>query len=145
MVWAYRLLVTGPEVDLTTDALLNGDPFVADGPDVRAQNKRYGMNVEFDTVANNFNISSGTTGEALLANSVVGVTAAQSASSIAIGRYALTADGIKDPTDTADYTFNKIGKGSNNVIGLPGMGLGVHRTDRLAWYPNQLLLWVGKR
>ena len=99
--------------------------------------------MEFDTVANNFNISSGTTGEALVANSVVGVTAAQSASSIAIGRYALTADGIKDPTDTADYAFNKIGKGSN-VMGLPRDGVeGIQ--DPLACHPNQLLLWVEKR
>ena len=62
-----------PEIDLTTDNLLRGTPFVMDGPDVRAQNKRYGMQVEFDTVANNFNITSGTTGEALAANSAVGV------------------------------------------------------------------------
>ena len=60
-----------PEVDLTTDALLNGDPFVADGPDVRARINAMNES-EFDTVANNFNISSGTTGEALVANSVVG-------------------------------------------------------------------------
>jgi len=111
------------DIDLTTDEVLNGNPFVADGPEVRAQNKRYGMQVEFDTVANSFNISSGTTGEALVGNSVVGVTAAQSASSIAVGRYNLTADGVKDPTDTADYTFNKIGKGSNNVMGFPRDGV----------------------
>ena len=48
-----------PEIDLTTDAILNGDPFVASGPDIRSQNKRYGMQVEFDTVANNFNITRG--------------------------------------------------------------------------------------
>lgn len=112
-----------PEINLTTDEKLNGTPFVADGPDVRAQNKRYGMQVEFDTVANNFNISSGTTGEALAANSVVGVTSAQSASKIAVGRYNLTAEGVKDPTDTADYAFNKIGKGSNNVMGFPRDGV----------------------
>ena len=66
------------EVSLTTDDLIYGSPFAADGPDVRADNKRYGMTVEFDTVANNFNFRSGTTGEALSANSVVGVTSAQS-------------------------------------------------------------------
>ena len=47
------------------------------------------MEVEFDTVANNFNITSGTTGEALAANSAVGVPNVQSASSIAVGRYNL--------------------------------------------------------
>jgi flagellar hook protein FlgE len=77
------------EIDLTTDAILNGSPFVAAGPDVRAQNKRYGMEVKFDTVANNFNITSGSTGEALAANSAVGVSLAQSASSVAVGVQAL--------------------------------------------------------
>jgi flagellar hook protein FlgE len=112
-----------PEVSLTTDAKLTGSPFIADGPDVRAQNKRFGMQVEFDTVANNFNIKSGTTGEALAANSVVGVTAAQSASSIAVGRYNLTNEGAKDPTDDAPYAFNKVGKGTNQVMGLPRDGV----------------------
>ena len=112
-----------PEISLTTDEMLNGSPFIADGPDVRAQNKRYGMEVEFDTVANQFNIKSGTTGEALSANSVVGVTKAQSASSIAVGRYNLTNEGLKDPTDDATYAFNKVGKGTNQIMGLPRDGV----------------------
>ena len=73
------------EVSLTTDDLIYGSPFAADGPEVRSDNKRYGMTVEFDTVAHNFNFRSGTTGEALTANSVVGVTSAQSESSISVG------------------------------------------------------------
>ena len=112
-----------PEISLTTDELLTGSPFIADGPDIRSQNKRFGMQVEFDTVANNFNIKSGTTGEALSANSVVGVTKAQSASSIAVGRYNLTNEGVKDPTDDAAYAFNKVGKGTNQVMGLPRDGV----------------------
>ena len=111
------------EIDLTTDAILNGSPFVAAGPDVRAQNKRYGMEVKFDTVANNFNITSGSTGEALAANSAVGVPLAQSASSVAVGRYNFTTTGTVDPTDDAAYSFNKIGKGSNNVMGFPRAGV----------------------
>ncbi len=112
-----------PEIDLTTDTLLRGTPFVIDGPDVRAQNKRYGMQVEFDTVANNFNITSGTTGEALAANSAVGVPNVQSASSIAVGRYGLDLFGARDATDDAAYAFNKIGKGTNTVIGFPRDGV----------------------
>ena len=111
------------EINLTTDAILNGSPFVATGPDVRAQNKRYGMEVKFDTVANNFNITSGSTGEALAANSAVGVSLAQSASSVAVGRYGLTTTGGVDPTDDAAYAFNKIGKGGNNVMGFPRAGV----------------------
>ena len=112
-----------PEIDLTTDAVLNGSPFVAAGPEVRAQNQRFGMEVEFDTVANVFNISSGTTGEALAANSAVGVPAAQSASSVKVGRYKLTTVGEVDPTDDAEYAFNKIGKGGNSVMGFPRAGV----------------------
>ena len=81
------------------------------------------MQVEFDTVATEFNISSGTTGEALAANSAVGVPAAQSASSVKVGRYKLTAVGAVDPTDDAEYAFNKIGKGANNVMGFPRAGV----------------------
>ena len=112
-----------PEIDLTTDAVLNGSPFVTAGPEVRAQNQRFGMQVEFDTVATEFNISSGTTGEALAANSAVGVPTAQSASSVKVGRYKLTAVGAVDPTDDAEYAFNKIGKGGNNVMGFPRAGV----------------------
>ena len=50
-----------------------GDAFVNDGPEIRQENKRYGMEVEFDTVNSVFNINSGTTGEALAGGSVVGV------------------------------------------------------------------------
>ncbi len=112
-----------PEIDLTTDAVFNGSPFVAAGPEVRAQNQRFGMQVEFDTVANEFNITSGTTGEALAANSAVGVPTAQSASSVKVGRYKLTTVGEVDPTDDAEYAFNKIGKGANNVMGFPRAGI----------------------
>lgn len=111
------------EVSLTTDDKIFGSPFVADGPDVQPQNKRYGMTVEFDSVANNFDFRSGTTGEALNANSVVGVTSAQSQSSIAVGRYNLTSVGGVDQTDDASYAFNKIGNGANNVMGVPRSGV----------------------
>ena len=112
-----------PEISLKSDELLLGDAFLADGPEIRPNNKRYGMEVEFDTVNNSFNIKSGTTGEALVANSVVGVNASQSASSVAVGRYNLTLAGGVDPTDTADYAFNKIGKGGNQAMGFPREGV----------------------
>jgi len=112
-----------PEVSLETDDLLLGEAFLADGPEVRAINKRYGIEVEYDTVANVFNISSGTTGEAIAANSVVGVNVAQSSSTVAVGRYNLTATGTVDPTDTAEYDFNKIGEGSNQIMGFPREGV----------------------
>ena len=116
-----------PEISLKTDNLLLGDAFVNDGPEIRQDNKRYGMEVEFDTVNNVFNVSSGTTGEALAGGSVVGVDLAQNASSVAVGRYNLTLTGTRDQTDTADYAFNKIGKGGNQIMGFPREGVEGYR------------------
>jgi len=112
-----------PQVSLETDDLLLGEAFLADGPEVRVANKRYGMEVEFDTVANVFNISSGTTGEAIAANSVVGINAAQSASTVAVGRYNLTETGGVDQTDTAEYDLYKVGNGLNQIMGFPREGV----------------------
>jgi len=116
-----------PEVDLKSGNLLLGEAFVNDGPEIRQENKRYGMEVEFDTVNSVFNVSSGTTGEALAAGSVVGVDLAQNASSVAVGRYNLTLTGTRDQTDTADYAFNKIGKGGNQIMGFPREGVEGYR------------------
>jgi len=114
---------TSPQVSLETDDLLLGDAFLADGPEVREINKRFGMEVEYDTVGNVFNISSGTTGEAIPANSVVGVNVAQSSSTVTVGRYALKETGVRDTTDTAEYEFNKIGAGQNRIMGFPRDGV----------------------
>ena len=48
---------------------------------------------------------------------------AQSASTVAVGRYNLTETGTVDPTDTAEYDFNKIGEGSNQIMGFPREGV----------------------
>ena len=85
------------------------------------------MEVEFDTVNNVFNVSSGSTGEALAGGSVVGVDLAQNASSVAVGRYNLTLTGTRDVTDTADYATNKIGKGGNQIMGFPREGIEGYR------------------
>ena len=116
-----------PEISLKTDNLLLGDAFVNVGPEVRVNNKRYGMEVEFDTVNNVFNISSGSTGEALAGGSVVGVDLAQNASSVAVGRFGLTLTGTRDATDTADFEANKIGKGANQIMGFPREGIEGYR------------------
>jgi flagellar hook protein FlgE len=111
------------DIDLRTDEVLVGNAFVANGPEIRAEEKRYGMEVEYDTVQNQFVIKSGTTGESLRANSAVGVTAAQNESSVAVGRYALSTTGTRDTTDDATYAFNKIGKGSAQILGFPRDGV----------------------
>ena len=111
------------DIDLKTDEVLKGSAFVPSGAELRVENKRYGMEVEFDTVNNNFIVKSGTTGESLRANSAVGVTAAQNESSIAVGRYGLTETGARDSTDDAQYAFNKIGKGTAQILGFPRDGI----------------------
>lgn len=112
-----------PDIDLKTDDILVGSAFVPDGPEIRSENKRYGMEVDYDTVQNQFVIKSGTTGESLRANSAVGVTSAQNESSVAVGRYALSATGQRDTTDDATYAFNKIGAGTAQILGFPRDGV----------------------
>jgi flagellar hook protein FlgE len=116
-----------PEISLKTDNVLNGNAFVNQGAEIRLNNKRYGMEVEFDTVNNVFDISSGSTGEALAGGSVVGVDLAQNASSVAVGRYGLLLDGTRDTTDAADYANNKIGKGASQIMGFPREGIEGYR------------------
>ena len=111
------------DISLASDDKSLGNAFLNDGPELQIANKRYGMEVEFDTVNYLFNISSGTTGETLAANSALGVEENQSASSISVGRYKLTDLGGVDPVDDADYAFNKIGNGQNQILGFPREGI----------------------
>ena len=110
------------DISLETDDLLLGNAFVNDGPDVMVTNKRYGMEVNFDTVGNKFDIKSGKTGEQLAENSAVGVTDNQSASDVAVGRKNLTLDGLVDPVDRGVYSAHKIGAGTNQIMGFPREG-----------------------
>ena len=63
------------DVSLSTDDKLIGNSFINDGDDLQPQNKRFGMDVYFDTVNSAFEFKSGSTGEALAANSAQGVSA----------------------------------------------------------------------
>ena len=110
---------TNSDISLATDDKAIGDSFVADGPQLQAQNKRFGMEVNFDTVNNEFVFKSGSTGEALAANSAQGVAANQSSSDISVGRYGLTVLGERDPTDTAVASAHQVGSGRNQVLGFP--------------------------
>ena len=110
------------DISLATDDKLVGNSFVNNGPDVRVQNKRYGMEVNFDTVNTKFEIMSGKTGEKLSENTAVGVTANQSASDVSVGRVKLTAEGVKDATDNLVYGTHSIGAGTNQILGFPQAG-----------------------
>ncbi|MDC1249385.1 flagellar hook-basal body complex protein [Planktomarina sp.] len=124
------------DISLASDDKFLGTPFVNNGPDVRIQNKRYGMEVYFDTVNNKFDIKSGKTGEKLGENSAVGVTANQSASDVSVGRYKITEVGIRDAVDSAEYGIHSIGNGTNQIMGFPMAGeLGYTNPTGLASKP----------
>ena len=110
------------EVSLSTDDLFLGNSFINDGDELQVANKRYGIEVDFDTVNYNFSVKSGTTGEALAANSALGVTSNQSASNVSVGRLALDQFGEPVPTDDMTYAFHAIGQGENQILGYPRLG-----------------------
>ncbi|MDG1314291.1 MAG: flagellar basal body FlgE domain-containing protein, partial [Flavobacteriaceae bacterium] len=110
------------DVSLSTSDKLIGNSFINDGADLQPQNKRFGMDVYFDTVNSAFEFKSGSTGETLAANSAQGVSVNQTMSDISIGRYKLTVAGAVDGTDAAAYAAHKIGLGKNQVMGFPREG-----------------------
>ena len=83
MELGYHRLVANAEVSLSTDDIFYGNSFINDGDELQVANKRYGMEVNFDTVNYNFTVKSGTTGEALPANSALGVKKTNPASTVA--------------------------------------------------------------
>ena len=110
------------EVSLSTDDLFIGNSFINDGDELQIANKRYGIQVDFDTVNYNFSVKSGTTGEALPANSALGITSNQPASNVSVGRIALDQFGEPVPTDDKAYAFHAIGQGENSILGYPRLG-----------------------
>ena len=107
-----------PTADDTTETLIRGgekfsaNTFVADGAEIQLNDKRFGVKVGYNSELKSFEFSSGTTGETIAANGAIGVTEAQTASSIVVGRYLLsTTDG--SITDATDYF-----SGDNNLLGI---------------------------
>ena len=91
--------------------ILSGESFVADGEEIQLNDKRYGIEVEYNSDKKSFKISSGTTGEQIAAQGALGVTDTQKASNIQVGRYALDATG--SVVDATDYF-----SGDNNLLGV---------------------------
>ena len=90
----------------------SGGTFVADGAEIQLNDKRFGIKVEYNSELQAFDFKSGTTGEAIAANGAIGVTTAQSASSIVVGRYSLsTTTGAA--VDTTDFF-----SGDNHLLGI---------------------------
>jgi len=115
-----------PTADDTAETLIRGgekfsaSTFVADGAEIQLNDKRFGVKVGYNSELKSFEFSSGTTGETIAANGAIGVTQAQTASSIVVGRYLLsTTDG--SVTDSTDFF-----SGDNNL-----MGIGVTKTNAI--------------
>ena len=117
---ASTVLIRGGEV-------LRTEPFVADGEEIQLNDKRFGITVNYNSDTQNFTFASGTTGELIAADGALGVTSAQSASSITVGRYSLsTTDGsVIDTTDhfSGDNHLMSVGVSKTDAIATAGRGL----------------------
>ena len=70
-----------------------------------------------------FSVKSGTTGEALAANSALGVTSNQSASNVSVGRLALDQFGEPVPTDDLQPMLSmQLAKVKTPFLGYPRLG-----------------------
>ena len=122
-----------PTADDTPETLIRGGEtfsagtFVADGAEIQLNDKRFGVQVSYNSELKAFEFSSGTTGETIAANGAIGVTTAQTSSDIAVGRYLLsTTDGsVTDATSFFGGDNNLLGVGvtKTNAIKTEGKGL----------------------
>ena len=108
---AQRVPIRGGEV-------LFGDPFIATGEEIQPNDKRYGINVEYNSEFQNFSISSGTTGEAIPGNGALGVSEQQKASNIQVGRYAISETTGERTAQPYDVDAPIIGNGDNSLFGV---------------------------
>ena len=108
---ASEVLIRGGEI-------LSTASFIADGEEIQLNDKRYGIEVKYNSDTKSFSVSSGTTGENIAANGALGVNTAQKASNIQIGRRSIGADGNIDTSETIDLNAQIIGLGSNALFGF---------------------------
>ena len=108
---ASEVLIRGGEI-------LSTSSFIADGEEIQLNDKRYGIEVKYNSDTKSFSVSSGTTGENIAANGALGVDTAQKASNIQIGRRSIGADGNIDTSETIDLNAQIIGLGSNALFGF---------------------------
>jgi flagellar hook protein FlgE len=108
---AQRVAIRGGEV-------YYGSSFTATGEEIQPNDKRYGVDVAYNSELQNFTISSGTTGEAIAANGANGVTTDQKASNIQVGRYAISATTGARVQQPYDVDATVIGNGDNSLFGV---------------------------
>ena len=113
---ADQVLIRGGEV-------LYGESFISDGEEVQSNDKRYGIDVNYNSDTKTFSFASGTTGERIDKDGALGVTETQKTSNIQIGRYNINPeDGTAFKIFNLDSTI--IGAGDNQL-----MGVGATKTD----------------
>ena len=107
-----------PQVQIRGGEVLYGNAFVATGAEIQPNDKRYGIDVAYNSDLQNFTISSGTTGEAIAADGANGVTSDQKRSNIQIGRHTISATTGTRIETTYDVDATILGGGDNSLFGL---------------------------
>ncbi len=69
---------------------MSAETLVADGEEIQLNDKRFGVQVEYNSDTKTFTFASGSTGENIAADGALGVSEQQKASNIQIGRYAIS-------------------------------------------------------
>ena len=111
------VLIRGGEV-------MSAETFVADGEEIQLNDKRFGIEVKYNSDTKSFSVFSGTTGERINTNGAIGVGENQKASNIQIGRRTILPNGNADPSDAVNLNARIIGGGENVLFGF-----GATRTD----------------
>ncbi|MDA9209171.1 flagellar hook-basal body complex protein [bacterium] len=110
---AQQVLIRGGEI-------LSTESFIADGEEVRLNDKRYGISVQYNGDTKSFTVASGSTGETIAANGALGVGEDQKSSNIQIGRRIISTDGggAADQSEVISLDNRIIGGGENALFGF---------------------------
>ena len=106
-----QVLIRGGEVLYTNS-------FIATGDEIQLNDKRYGINVEYNSDTKNFTLASGTTGETIESDGAIGVTSPQKASNIQVGRRSILSNGSTDPSEVINLDAQIVGNGNNVLMGF---------------------------
>lgn len=106
-----QVLIRGGEV-------FSAESFVADGEEIQLNDKRFGIEVKYNSDTKSFSVLSGTTGERINTNGAIGVDENQKASNIQIGRKTILSGGNTDPSEAINLDARIIGSGENALFGF---------------------------
>lgn len=106
-----QVLIRGGEV-------FSAESFVADGEEIQLNDKRFGIEVKYNSDTKSFSVLSGTTGEKINTNGAIGVDENQKASNIQIGRKTILSGGNTDPSEAINLDARIIGSGENALFGF---------------------------